>query len=191
MPIITVPHKTLRQKAQPVTKIDKRTLKSISRLEKTLLDTKKSTTVGVGLAAPQIDHSLSVFCTMLPERFDQTHLRTFINPVMIDHSTELILGETPRQKKPREEGCLSIPGLWGPVPRWTWVKYQFQVIANGELIDQEEVFKNFPARVMQHEFDHLQGILFTDYSLQLDLPVFKQTKGGGYEEVDKRILEKW
>ena len=191
MSIITVPHKTLRQKAKPIVKFDKRTQKIIARLEKTLFDTKKSSTVGVGLAAPQIDQSLSVFCTMLPDRFDQTHLRTFINPVMVDHSTELIMGETPRQKKPREEGCLSIPGLWGPVPRWTWVKYQFQAWANGELINQEEVFKNFSARVMQHEFDHLHGILFTDYSLQLDLPVFKMTKDGDYEEVDKRILEKW
>jgi len=136
MSIITVPHKTLRQKAKPILKLDKRTIKAIARLEKTLLDTKKSSTVGVGLAAPQINRSLSIFCSLLPDRFDQTHLRTFINPQMIDHSSELILGETPRQKKPREEGCLSIPGLWGPVPRWTWVKYQFHVFANGELIDQ-------------------------------------------------------
>lgn len=191
MPIVTVPHPALRQKAKPIVSLDKRTVKSVAKLEQTLRNTRSHKVIGVGLAGPQIAESLAVFCTFVPLSGGKPRLRTFINPIMVDHPNDLILGETPADKDPREEGCLSIPKLWGPVPRWPWVKFEFQTIEGDTLENHEEVFENFAARVMQHEFDHLHGILFTDYSLQLDLPVFRETGPDMYEEVDKRLLESW
>lgn len=191
MRIITVPHSTLRQKAARVEKVDKRLLKFIAQLSQTLSDTHKGKVAGVGLAAPQVDKLLSVFSTYLPDTLGIKKLRIFINPTILDHSDKQILGAKASDKEPRDEGCLSIPGLWGPVPRWEWASFGYQVIENGVLVDKTEHFKDFPARVMLHEYDHLHGVLFTDYSLKYDLPVLKEVANGEYEEVDKRVLESW
>ncbi len=187
MTIITAPHPTLRQKSQPVA-YDKKLQKFVKNLGNTLMN--KQDPPGVGLAAPQVDALKRVFATYLPDDQNKQNLRLFINPTVIDHSNNLILGETPRQKKARYEGCLSLPKLYGPVPRWEWLKLQYFQIENGELVEQQEVFHNFAARVIQHEYDHLEGILFTDYSLQLGLPVYEEDENEELVEVDPQELQK-
>lgn len=192
MSIITVPHHTLRTVAQPIATVDKKILQLLKELEKTLRA--QSDPPGVGLAAPQIDVSKRVFATYLPQ--DQqaedapSFMRMYLNPTITDHDEKLSFG--PDVENPVLEGCLSIPELYGPVPRWAHIKLKFSEVINNELVEKEEVFEDFHARVIQHEFDHLNGMLFTDYSLQYDLPVYKsdnKRRNGKMVEIDKRILE--
>ena len=134
-----------------------------------------------------------MFATFL--NFDQSEndealptLAVYINPEIVTHSDQLTLG--PDKKHPTLEGCLSIPGLYGPVPRWTEITLSYQELVEEKLIDRTQTFDNFAARVVQHEVDHLNGILFTDYSLQYDLPVYQENKKTDtLDEIDPKALE--
>lgn len=190
MKIISVPHRTLRTRAQEVITFDKKVQSFVNDLTKTLQTTNNPP--GVGLAAPQVDSTYRIFATFLApgtkESDEQRAMRIFINPVVVDHSENLVFGH--EGDEPRLEGCLSIPGLYGVVPRFQWIEFEFLYPENGELKPGKERFAEFPARVMQHEFDHLDGILYTDYSLEYDLPVYQENpKTKKLEEIDKKILE--
>ena len=80
----------------------------------------------------------------------------------------------PDKKEPTLEGCLSIPGLYGPIPRWEDIKLEFQEVIEDELRTRTETFTDFAARVVQHEEDHLNGVLFVDYTEKFDLPLYKE-----------------
>jgi len=114
-------------------------------------------------------------------------MKTFINPRIIKKSKQITFG--PDKEDPILEGCLSIPELYGAVPRNLWIEAEYQFIDNGKLLEAKTKLENFEARVFQHEADHLNGILFTDYSLEYDLPVYREHKKGKYEEVDPSLLE--
>jgi len=184
MEIIRVPHSTLRKKAIPVQGADKKLLRFIKELEETLAKTRKPK--GVGLAAPQVDKSWRIFTIRANEPL------TLINPIITKHSKKQTFDEN-KEGEPFLEGCLSIPKLWGPVPRWQWVEVEFDQISGDSgksLRKTSKKFTDFEARVVQHEYDHLEGILFTDYALELDLPVFQEQKDGEkVEEVDRKFLE--
>lgn len=185
MKIVTIPHESLRQEAELVTTVDKKVLQFISDLEKTLKN--KQNPQGVGLAAPQVDKNWAIFTTLLDSTDGKLEQRVFINPRIIDASDELILG--PNEDESHLEGCLSMPGIYGPVFRHEWAKFSFQTIKNNELVDHEEVFSDFAARVMQHELDHLHGILFTDRALKDNLPVYKENKiTKKMDEIDPELL---
>lgn len=193
MKIVTVPHPSLRKKAQPVTKIDKKITTLVSDLKSTLGG--KKNPAGVGLAAPQVNKNYRIFCTNLPSGNDvndddesKSILKIFINPIIITHSKEISLG--PDLKYPTLEGCLSIPNLYGPIPRWTSIELQYDRLIDGKLETIKDSFSNFSARVIQHELDHLDGILFTDYSLEYDLPLYSEDKKTKkLIEVDKKMIE--
>ncbi len=173
--IVIAPHAALRQTAQPIERADDSIRHLIKTLAATLADTDNPP--GVGLAAPQINTSWRVFATQLESsRSDNLVLRTFINPRLSDRSDKLVLGINPRD--PDLEGCLSIPHLYGPVWRSEWVTLEYQLIdENGELSPRHnETFFDFPARVVQHELDHLDGILFTDHVLQQGHPLYQEEK---------------
>lgn len=183
MKIITIPHPTLRQTAEPVVEVDAKLKNFVKDLQQTLATTTKPR--GVGLAAPQVDSLQRIFVTNLP-RGDESISKYFINPEIVKHSDKQVLGVDPEE--PDLEGCLSIPGIYGPVPRWEWVEVEFQQLDSDGLSHHQERFENFAARVMQHELDHLNGILFTDYSLELDLPVYRQEKNK-WIEIDRELIE--
>lgn len=189
MKIVKVPHPSLRTKADPVKRVDAKLVQLIQDLQETL--DKKQKPAGVGLAAPQVNKPKRLFATKLPplnnpEASDK--LTVHINPIILDHPDTMVFGPNP--KEPTLEGCLSIPKLYGPVPRWEWVKVEYQVLtSNHQLETITETLEWFHARVFQHELDHLNGLLFTDYALQHDLPVYQETKTGKLQEVDKSILE--
>lgn len=184
MKIITIPHPTLRETAQAVTVVDKKLIQFIKDLESTLQATTKPK--GVGLAAPQVDKLKRIFSLNLDPEGGK--LRSIINPVIAKHSTEATFGPDP--KEPYLEGCLSIPGIYGPVPRWQWVELEFDIIKGSKLVRMQELFDDFSARVVQHELDHLNGVLFTDYSLEFDLPLYKENpKTKKMDEVDKSLLQ--
>ena len=119
-----------------------------------LFDTKLACS-GAGLAAPQIDEHWRIFVVGMGHnpRYQNAHPlpeRVLINPVIKSIGDKLIAGW---------EGCLSVPGLRGEVKRWQHIQLKWQ--------DQEGVFHteellDFHARVVQHEKDHLDGILFPD-----------------------------
>lgn len=173
MKIITIPHPTLRTQAAPVTKVDRKLQGFLHDLEDTLA--RKRNPQGVGLAAPQVDVKWRVFVTQLTlSEGADPKLRHFINPEIIDKSSEITFG--PDKKEPVLEGCLSIPGIYGPVPRHQWIELKYDLIVGNELVSHREKFADFAARVVQHEQDHLNGILFIDYTEQYDLPLYKENK---------------
>src|SRR3989344_1811045 len=131
MTIITAPHPTLRQQATPITQLDQSINHLIADLKKTLLNTHKPK--GVGLAAPQINTAQRIFVTNFPETDAAApRLRVFINPALTDHSDQTTFG--PDAKEPLLEGCLSLPGIWGPVPRFERVVLTFDEITDsGQL----------------------------------------------------------
>jgi peptide deformylase len=109
---------------------------------------------GVGLAAPQIgvDLQVVVFGFQRHDRYPDAPpvpRTVLINPVITPLSDEMEDGW---------EGCLSIPGLRGVVPRYRHIRYQ-GLDADGNRVDQEAT--GFHARVVQHEYDHLIGTLYT------------------------------
>ncbi len=141
----------LRQIAKPVGKIKRKKLDSlILEMIKTMRKAR-----GVGIAAPQIGKSLRLFI-VAPQpsvRYPQAPRMQpipMINPRLLSHSKAMNTGW---------EGCLSIPGIRGRVPRYNQIRIQFYTPA-GEL--KEAVLKGFVARIFQHEFDHINGQVFLD-----------------------------
>ena len=148
-------HPVLRRVADPV--VDP-TAPDIRRLVRDMLETLEDIG-GVGLAAPQIHVSRRVVIFEVPaERAardgngeappDGVPMTALINPVIEPLADEKALGW---------EACLSVPGLTGAVPRFTRIRYHGYGL-EGERIEREA--SGFHARVVQHECDHLDGILY-------------------------------
>jgi peptide deformylase len=117
-----------------------------------MLETLKSQK-GAGLAAPQVFAGLRVFLAAIElpaEEGELPEYEVFINPVLTPLGAEA---------KSAWEGCLSFPELLVLVPRFVNVRIEYYN-AKGERLVRE--LKDFPARVVQHEFDHLEGILTLD-----------------------------
>jgi peptide deformylase len=145
LPILTQEAPILRQKAKRVSRVDG----SVRRLIDDMVDTMVAAP-GVGLAAPQVGVGLRVVVIKT-----DTNLHTLINPEMVKHAGEQV----------GLEGCLSIPGYVGEVKR------HMEVVARG-LNRHGKPIKikgdGLLARAIQHEIDHLDGILFTDRLTSLD-----------------------
>ena len=110
---------------------------------------------GVGIAAPQVYESKAIFivASRPNPRYPTAPLmdpEVVINPEILERSTEIVKDW---------EGCLSIPGIRGEVPRHREIKVRYQSI-EGQLIERQ--FSDFVARIFQHEDDHLHGIVFLD-----------------------------
>ena len=108
---------------------------------------------GVGLAAPQVASELQIFVYESAGHADpqaDIPLRVVVNPMITPHERELVYDW---------EGCLSIPDLRGMVPRHPAVRVQ-GLDREGHPLDY--VVRGFAARIVQHEFDHLNGVVFLD-----------------------------
>lgn len=129
----------LRRKAKPVTVVDD--------VIRTLIDDMADTMYhaeGCGLAAPQVGISKRVIVVDAGDG-----LCELINPVLISGKGKVV----------REEGCLSVPGYYAPVQRYKSIKVKgLDRMGNEVVIDAKELF----SIALQHEMDHLEGILFTD-----------------------------
>jgi len=112
---------------------------------------------GIGFAAPQVGLEDRIFVMDLTPVADDEHpefkdfKKVFINPHIIERSGEPVA---------LEEGCLSIPGVHEKVTRPDTVRIRY-IDENRQ--EREEVFSGYAARCIQHEYDHLDGILFTDH----------------------------
>jgi peptide deformylase len=191
--IITVPHAMLRQVADPVTQVNEELTTYLENLGETLRAQEKPP--GVGLAFPQINKPLRAFATYLEtSQSEEPVLRFFVNPKILDLADKQTLGPNPNN--PDLEGCLSIPWLYAPVWRPEWVTLEWQEIEGDESSSlvlsspKRETFYDFTARVMQHEFDHLNGVLFTDYVHKQGQPLYR-SEGKQLVETDPIIIEAW
>lgn len=150
LPIVTYNDPVLRKK----TALIKDHSESISELIDDMIETMYNSD-GVGLAAPQIGKSLRLFVMdgdpVLEEEEEKHGVLVFINPEIVDKKGKKI---------PMDEGCLSIPDVREKVirPETIIIKYK-----DRDFKDQEKEFSGWMSRIIQHEFDHLEGILFIDY----------------------------
>jgi len=142
-------HPVLRERARP---IDKAEIKDpfFQKLIDDMIETMHEYH-GVGLAAPQVHEGLRLFVALLDDDPDSKgEAIAIINPEIVPNASDTREGW---------EGCLSIPDIRGMVPRFT----DITVLALDRLGKKIELkLKEFPARVAQHETDHLDGVLFFD-----------------------------
>ncbi|HEY0425148.1 MAG TPA: peptide deformylase [Rhodopila sp.] len=145
-------HPVLLQKATPVADPG---APEIRRLVDDMMETMMDAP-GVGLAAPQVYQPLRLFVFRVPEGRETRDPDdiTLANTVLINPTLELI-GE---ERALGWEGCLSIPGLRAAVPRARRIRYR-GVDCDGNVTEREAT--GFHARIVQHEYDHLDGILYT------------------------------
>lgn len=139
-PVVKIPAEVLRRSAAPVERITKQTLRTVDEMIRVM---RKAN--GVGLAGPQLAISQRIF-VMEPSGMKP---QGFINPVIIRGEGDV----------DGEEGCLSIPGLYGNVRRFEYVEME-ALDTKGRLVTLE--LEGMPARIAQHEIDHLDGVLFID-----------------------------
>ena len=138
--IVLVPDPILKEKARPVTKFTERLHKLLDDMAETMYDAP-----GVGLASPQVGISKRVIVVD-----DGNGLIEAVNPELFDKEGEQLAPP---------EGCLSIPGLLGEVRRAEKVRLKAQD-RQGKFFELQA--EGYLARILQHEVDHLNGILFTD-----------------------------
>jgi peptide deformylase len=138
MKIVLIGSPILRKKAKPIRKVTS----EFVHLAESMEDLMKPT--GVGLAAPQIGISQAFFIYDVGEG-----LHLVVNPQILER----------KGSATDEEGCLSIPGVYAPVDRATEITLSYLDQRGKRRIHR---YVDFEARVIQHEFDHLEGMLFVD-----------------------------
>jgi peptide deformylase len=144
MQIVRYPHPTLRHKSKPVKRVDAELRRMVGQMFELMYENK-----GIGLAANQVDLPLRLFVMNLKSDADEDEPHVLINPVIT----------SPKGVAEQEEGCLSFPELYAPVKRPERVKVSAFNL-KGEQFEGE--VDGLLARVIQHETDHLDGVLFTD-----------------------------
>lgn len=142
--IFTYPNKILKIKTKSIELFDNKLYEIVTQMKKIMLENN-----GVGLAANQVGLDLSLFIARPKEKF-----YIFINPEIIEQKEEEI----------KEEGCLSLPNKWGLVKRFNKIKIKYQ-----DLKGKKKTLKTsgLLAHIIQHEIDHLNGILFIDKALEI------------------------
>ena len=144
MEIIKYPHPTLRYRSKPLKRIDPALRETVAEMFQLMYEAQ-----GIGLAANQVDLPYRLFVLNIHEERLKDHEMVFINPVI----------SKPKEPDEKEEGCLSLPGVYAQVRRPASIHVTALNLA-GEPIEGE--FGGLLARAIQHETDHLDGILFID-----------------------------
>lgn len=158
-PIVVYGDPVLKKKAQDINKgeID------VKALSQDMFETMESAS-GIGLAAPQIGKSIRMFVvdgTPIEDEEMEGFRKVFINPQMIEETGE---------PWAFEEGCLSIPNIREDVSRKENIKIKYY---DEDWNLHEEEYDGMKARIIQHEYDHIEGILFTDYLTPLKKRMLK------------------
>ncbi len=150
LPIVTYNDPILREKALPITEFNDELKQLIEDMFETMYNSD-----GVGLAAPQVGKSLRLFVidgeAMQEDDEEEFPAMAFINPVII---------EKKGKKVPLDEGCLSIPNVRDKVFRPETIVVQF---LDEDFEECEVEIGGWISRIIQHEYDHLEGVLFIDY----------------------------
>ncbi len=166
--ILTVPNPILRQKSVSVKKIDPEIKNLVARAVQFLKTGAEGKQMGLGLSAPQVGQLLRIIIVWSKS---SRRFLPMINPKIIWHSKRSRLG-VPESKNPYE-GCLSVPNIWGKVRRHSVIKVLYQTPANQRVIRK---FRGLTGVVIQHEIDHLEGILFIDRILEQKGRLYKLEK---------------
>jgi peptide deformylase len=111
---------------------------------------------GVGIAAPQVGRNIRMVIVKLNPGEKNEIVFPMVNPEIMSRSDETENGE---------EGCLSLPGVWGQVNRASHVVVRYKNLKNDE---QTLELHHFNARIIQHEIDHLDGVLFIDRAFEIE-----------------------
>jgi peptide deformylase len=138
----------LREVAQPVARFDQELLELVADMDDTMRAER-----GAGIAAPQIGVGARVVIFELKDNPRYPHIKPVPYTVLVNP----VLTALTEEQDEGWEGCLSVPGMRGLVPRFTRLRYQ-GFDAHGAPLDR--TVEGFHARVVQHEVDHLDGILF-------------------------------
>ncbi len=144
MKILTYPHPTLRRVSKPVRRVDKELHDMVGQMFELMYASN-----GIGLAANQVDLPLRLFVVNTMADPEEGEELVFINPIV----------SRPKGSEEKEEGCLSLPSLYATVKRPEQVHVHAYNLA-GEEIKAE--INGMLARVVQHELDHLDGVMFID-----------------------------
>lgn len=142
--IISFPHPTLRYEAKPIRRVDAKLRSIAARMFELMYEHR-----GVGLAATQVDLPIRMFVMNAAGQQGEGVELVLVNPVITK----------PRGNEEAEEGCLSLPSVHGNVVRAKTIHLHAYDLT-GQEIDQD--VSGFEARVIQHEADHLDGMLFID-----------------------------
>ena len=145
LPILEIPHPILRKKAKKVRSISKKEL----ALAYNMVDTMREAG-GIGLAANQVGELWRIIVLQMP---DEEESRIYFNPQIIKTSGS----------REVEEGCLSLPGYRGIVNRSMWIKFTGLDHTN-QIVKFEA--ENLLSQALEHEIDHLNGILYTDHLVE-------------------------
>lgn len=168
--IVVVPNPVLTSPAKRIDAIDEKIKKLVYNMEEVLIA--QVDPQGVGLAAPQVGESLRLFI-IKPSPKSPTEV--FINPKILEIVTVNRKPSTVKKKnKNKLEGCLSIPRIWGPVKRPSKIKLEYQDLT-GER--KTAWFTGLKSIIVQHEVDHLQGILFTQRALEQNTQLYEEKDG--------------
>lgn len=127
----------------------------IKRLKQDLADTLAPTDMGVAIAAPQISEEYRMFYINMPSKEDRPDRPSYEDLVYINPMIKKEFGD----RKKMFEGCLSIHGIFAEVERRSKIILHYYDFDGKE---HEEEYSGFIARLIQHEYDHLNGILYTD-----------------------------
>ncbi len=177
--IITLPNPNLRAKSKRVSVINKELKKVIRDMKAATLDWEKSRPheVGVALAAIQIDKPYRIIILRSsPDDKADSKFNVFINPKITKLEGEI---------EEDYEGCLSVKDIYGKVPRHTKVRLS-AIDENGQPVRIKA--EGFLARVLQHEVDHTNGLVFPDRIKNLRNKIFSLTPEGKLEKIDERAV---
>ena len=163
--ILEFPNPVLRQKAKAITVFNEELKELVADMTETMYDAP-----GIGLAAPQIGESIQLIVVDVARLEEEQEVMVMINPRIIGHEGSQV----------DEEGCLSVIELIANVTRYRKITVTFQDLdGNLQEISTEDRF----AVVLQHEIDHLHGILFIDHLSALKRTLYKK-------KVQKMLAEK-
>jgi peptide deformylase len=154
--ICTYPEEILRQRAEPITEIDEEVVKLVDHMTETMYSAP-----GIGLAATQVGVAKQVLVVDIAPRRPESELIVLINPEIIAAEGEVIF----------EEGCLSVPDYQAEVKRHEKITVR-GLNLKGEEVEIEA--EGLLAVVLQHEIDHLNGMLFIDRLSKLKRDLYKR-----------------
>ncbi len=161
LPVIKYGHPVLRQVAKEITP----SYPDLSQFIKDMWSTMYRRD-GIGLAAPQVERSVRLFVIDLDVFKDEHPELKGFKKVFINPQIELL----PSKKVKLSEGCLSIPGIYKNVRRPDKIRIAYQDEAFNSITEE---YEGFASRVIQHEYDHLEGRLFIDYKNPLTRMIVK------------------
>jgi peptide deformylase len=177
--IITLPHDSLRSRSKRIAVVSEDTIKLIQNMESATLDWEESRKheVGVALAAVQINDLRRVVIIRNDfDNKDDKSFTAFINPEITKYEGDIVEDY---------EGCLSVKDVYGKVPRYDKVRVK-ALNMRGQPV--RFTAEGFLARILQHEIDHTNGILFIDHIKDKPEAFYMLTDSGDLEKLDDKAV---